>query len=240
MKLISCLLFIASIISDSYAQAKSAQLDVYKIDYGFYSKATDTSIISEVPMQVQQERMEKARWKPLSVYAHSDYLYAEDVSISNEKTIWQINYKTKDLMQLQGKMALPMNFDGFLNGRIFFPHEAITDSTHAFGILTLTDDTMTVAGYRCKRAVIQFTEQAWDEGDTKAEITVWYCPQLPKFYLPGYEYLQKIPGAALLVANDRGYGEAKGIIAKAVVKQKKPVSFFKLPKGTIILYPPKN
>lgn len=208
-------------------------VDVYKVDFGFYIDVTDTSYTSEA-----SRRNNKIDWKPLLVYAHPEYLYAEDILSNKEKTIWQIKYKNKSLMQLQGKTALPMNFDGFLNTDVYTADEEIKDKTSGYGRLIFSNDTMTVAGYLCKQAVIRYwTKEGWV--DTKeGETSIWYCPQLPRFYLPGYDYLQKIPGMALLILDDLAYGERKGIEAKAVVKLKKTVSFFDVPKGTFVMYPP--
>lgn len=227
------------IFTNGNAQTKNNQLlDAYKVDFGFYIKATDTNNPSEVPMHVEQERMEKAGWKPLVVYAHPEYLYAEDILPNGDETIWQIKYKIKRLMELRGKMALPMNFDELMKTNVYLTDEGFPERWKKHGGTTLTNDTITVAGHLCKRAVINYTPDAVRPGDTKLETTVWYCPELPRFYLPSFEYLQKIPGMALLVYSDRGHGEIKGIVAKNVVKLKKPASFYQLPKGTFIMYPP--
>lgn len=241
IRLTANMILIAFATNYSYAQTERKELlDVYKIEYGFYIKATDNSPASEIPMHVEQERMEKADWRPLQVYAHTEYLYAKEISHGYEENTWLLQYKTKSLWKLGSKMAFPMNFDGFLNTDVYTTDEQVADSTYGYGRITFTEDTMTVAGYLCRRAIIHYTKDAWGEGDTKNETTVWYCPQLPKFYLPEYEYLQKIPGAALLIWHDRGYGQVEGEIALKVTKQKKPGSFFQLPKGTNILYPPKR
>jgi hypothetical protein len=52
MRLTGFIMFIVFTANHSHAQAKRALLDVYKIDFGFYTKVTDTNTVSEVPMHV--------------------------------------------------------------------------------------------------------------------------------------------------------------------------------------------
>src|SRR5688572_26607803 len=92
------LLLTATLISaGAQAQIKNKQLlDVYKVDFGHYIGSAETS----TPMYAEMEQKDKAFQKPLTVYAHPKYLYAEDSGEKNNKTTWQVNYPAKKLMQL--------------------------------------------------------------------------------------------------------------------------------------------
>jgi hypothetical protein len=71
------------------------------------------------------------------------------------------------------------------------------------------------------------------------KIEIWYCPELPPYYLPPFSFLQKIPGAALMISMQDTGGRTEYLRATRITKQQKDISFFKPSKDIRILYPPK-
>lgn len=69
--------------------------------------------------------------------------------------------------------------------------------------LTFVNETKTIAGITCNRANF--------EHPTKPELgilSIWYCKEIPPVYWGEYNYLERLPGAALAIET-----ETKGIIA---------------------------
>ncbi|ULT27928.1 hypothetical protein KUH03_15700 [Sphingobacterium sp. E70] len=52
-----------------------------------------------------------------------------------------------------------------------------------------------IAGLSCKKATFNLAGSK----DKQTEITVWYAENLPKLYWGTYDYLEKVPGAALSI-----------------------------------------
>jgi len=69
--------------------------------------------------------------------------------------------------------------------------------------LTFVNETKTIAGVTCSRANF--------EHPSKPELgvlVIWYCKEIPPVYWGEYDYLNRLPGAALAIET-----ETKGIIA---------------------------
>ena len=236
------LLLAAIVLGKVQAQTivKNKLLDVYQIDFAHYAEKQEG--INYTPEYLEayetSQRLITAGKLPFTIYAHADYGYQVERSI--DTTIGIMQYRADKFMRIHGKTALMLGFKDLSGHDFYYASEAITDSNKVYAVITLTDDTMTVAGYSCRLAVVSYSSTAVRYGDTKMDMELWYAPGLPAFYGSGFDYLQKIPGAALFIVYDTGQNIRLGYKAKTVLKQKKPLSFFELPEGTEIIYPVKG
>ena len=145
-------------INSNAQTTKNQLLDVYKVDFGYYAQSIDTSRVSETPVMTEMKRMEKVGQTLLQVYAHPEYLHAKHHWISNEEAeVWLVQYKTGKLFQLLKSEALVMDFGYHMRTNVVLPREGFPERWKVHGRITFTNDTMTVAGYLCKRAVIKYT-----------------------------------------------------------------------------------
>jgi len=65
----------------------------------------------------------------------------------------------------------------------------------ADGKIRFTDDTTTIAGHVCRKALM-----AMEVGDNTQDIIIWYAENLPKLFWGEYDYLEKIPGLTMKVS----------------------------------------
>lgn len=216
------------------AQAKDTLLDVYRIIMAHDAQKQEGTTYTQEEMEVY-ENFKKGQIL-FTAYAHRDYLHATMQFINS--TIWIINYKENKALQIEGNQAFPLHYKDIFHNKFYDSHEPVTDSSNGYGIITLTEDTLTVAGYKCKRAIFSFVPGVLRPSEGNINGEVWYSSEVPAFYLPGFDYLPKIPGAALYISFNMGHNMNLGYKAESVAKQKKPLSFFDLPKGVSILYPP--
>ncbi len=66
-----------------------------------------------------------------------------------------------------------------------------------FEISLIPNQKKIIAGITCEKATFNLTGSQ----DPQTEITVWYAPKLPKLYWGTYDYLEKVPGAALYIGS---------------------------------------
>ncbi|WP_333576905.1 WG repeat-containing protein [Sphingobacterium sp. Lzh-3] len=66
-----------------------------------------------------------------------------------------------------------------------------------FEISLVPNQKKIIAGITCEKATFNLTGSQ----DPQTEITVWYAPNLPKLYWGTYDYLEKVPGAALYIGS---------------------------------------
>lgn len=219
----------------SYGQDKDSLLDVHKIVVAHYAEKQEGISYSQKELDAYGEY--KKGQVLFTAYAHPDYLHATMQSINN--TTWIIQYRNNKALQIAGGTALPMEYKNLFKDFFYYSDEQIADSSNGYGIVTLTEDTLTVAGYGCKRAIVHFIPGPLKRAEGTITGEVWYSPELPAFYLPSFDYLRKIPGAALYISVDMGQNMKLGYRATGVEKERKPLSFFDLPEGMNVLYPPK-
>lgn len=212
----------------------SVRLDIYRISFEAYR-----GYIADEPVRPLPKPAGKGRNAPLVIYAHPDYVLAREQKPGAEQTAWIIQYQEPSVMEIHGKMALPMNPGIQLATNVYAADEPVADSAVDYGVVSLLPDTMRIAGYLCKKAVIRYTPAPIPGNDEHRDVEIWYTPDLPVFYLPPFSYLQKIPGAALCIATERGNGLKDGYIATKTGRQQVPRSFFDVPEGVQIMYPPK-
>lgn len=212
----------------------SIKLDIYQISFEAYHEH-----IADEPVRNLPKPAGKSRSTPLVVYAHPDYVLAREQKPGAEKTTWIIQYREPSVMEIHGTMALPMNPEIQLATNVYAADEPVGDSTGDYGVVSLLPDTMSIAGYLCKKAVIRYTPAPIPGDEEHQAVEIWYTPDLPPFYLPPFSYLQKIPGATLRVAIEKGAGLKDGYVAMKISRKQVPPSFFDVPKGVHIMYPPK-
>lgn len=216
------------------AQVKDTLLDVYQITMAHDAQKEEGTTYTQEEIEVY-ENFKKGQVL-FTAYAHRDYLHATMQFINS--TIWIINYKEDKALQIEGNQAFPVHYKDIFHNKFYDSREPVTDSSNGYGIITLTEDTLTVAGYKCKRAIVSFVPGVLRPSERNITGEVWYSPEVPAFYMPGFDYLPKIPGAALYIYFNMGNNLNLGYKAESVSREKKPLSFFDLPKGVSILYPP--
>ncbi|MGN7824076.1 hypothetical protein ACTJJB_28395 [Chitinophaga sp. 22536] len=226
------------------AQDASDTLEVYRIIFA----ATGKPASSKTPSP------------SMTVCYHPDYLSATQTYANRKATSWLIWHHKKMLLQIDGKQGLPLNYRMQLKTNVYLPEETI-DSTATpetnnsadngdwdnaneyngpgYGKIDFTADTMTIVGYGCRKAVINYYYPPQCTNGLISSVTVWYTPDLPGFYLPPFTYLQKIPGAMLMICVTTADGATDGYKAADIVKEQKPVSFFRPAKDIQVLYPPR-
>lgn len=216
----------------SHAQTKAPSLEVYKMVYAAYTEPREEN------GEVNAASTPKNEIHKISLFAHARYLLVTEQFTKIDSSKWLVQYKEKKLWELRGSIALPLSYDDFLASEVFLENEERDSSLSDYGILTFTEDTATIEGYHCKKAIIEITAADKASSDPKKLMHIWYCPELPAAHWPTMNHLQKIPGAFLLTKYDKGYGEVECIRVKKISKQQKASTFFNLPKDMMILYPP--
>lgn len=236
------LLLLCTATTSLSAQENPEMLDVYKISFDPTAKSGRNKTLGA----------------SMTVCYHPDYLHATQTNSDGKKTSWLIRHPKKMLLQIDGKQGLPLNYATQLKTNVYLPGETIDSAANTkkpadagdwdneneyngpgIGHISFTEDTLTVAGYVCQKAVIAYKFPGQCKVGEILKTTVWYSPQLPPFYLPPFTFLQKIPGAALMICMEDSGGATACYIASSVAKEKKPVSFFKPANDIQIMYPPK-
>ena len=223
------------ISSMGFAQKKPAMFDVYKMDYVQYREGRpDNNVVDPafIPAKPTLELF------TISVFASKDHLLAIDRYSKKDSTVWLVHNPKKELWELRGKMALPLNYEEYLPANVFREDETADTTLKDYGILKFSADTLTLNGYLCKKATIEVAGTNVSPEEAKRFIHIWYCPDLPAFRWPTMNHLQKIPGAFLMTKLDIGWGPVECMKIRKITKLKKPATFFDIPKGMDILYPP--
>ncbi|NML40071.1 hypothetical protein HHL17_22920 [Chitinophaga sp. G-6-1-13] len=224
------------------AQDTSDTLDVCKIVFA----ATGKPANSKMPPA------------SMTVYYHPDYLYATQTHANRKETSWLIWHHKRMLLQIDGKQGLPLNYGMQLKTNVYLPEETIDTANNiektgsdgdwdneneyngpGYGKISFAEDTMTITGHLCKKAVINYSYPPQCTTGLIRRITIWYSPDLPQFYLPPFTHLQKIPGAALMICITTADGSKDCYKATDIVHEQKTISFFRPSKDIRILYPPR-
>lgn len=221
------------------AQEGAAPLDVYKIEFAASGKKQLAAMVA---------------------YCHPEYLYATQTGDDRKKTSWLVWYQAEKLLKIDGKQGLPLDYRKQLKTNVYLtgaPIDTAIDNQLAdnessgkwdneneynmpgYGTLTFTKNTAAIYGYLCQKAIIQYHLDAQCKVGMIRKIEIWYCPELPPYYLPPFSFLQKIPGAALMISMQDTGGRTEYLRATRITKQQKDISFFKPSKDIRILYPPK-
>lgn len=194
-------------------------------------------------------------------YCHPEYLFATQTAFDQKQTSWLVWYGAERLMKIEDKQGIPLNYRKQLKNNVYLedaPIDTAIDNQQAnspghgawdneneylmpgYGVLTPTDDTTTIESYLCRKAVIQYHLDAGCKVGMIRRIEIWYTMDLPRYYLPPFPFLQKIPGAMLMVAIQDTGGETTCLRATSITKERKDISFFRPSKDLHILYPPKR
>ncbi len=67
---------------------------------------------------------------------------------------------------------------------------------HNYDVKLIPGEEKIIAGYTCKLAKIELTEDI----NQKYEVSIWYTETIPSIYWGEYAYLKKVPGAALQIS----------------------------------------
>ena len=222
-----------------WAQEGATPLDVYKIEFTTSSKKQASAMVA---------------------YCHPEYLYATQTDDDKKKTSWLVWYHAEKLLKIEDQQGLPLNYKKQLKTNVYLsgaPIDTTIDNQltgndsygewdneneynmPGYGVLTFTRNTSAINGYLCQKAIIQYHLDAQCKGGVIRKTEIWYCPELPPYYLPPFSFLQKIPGAALMISMQDTGGKTEYLKARRITKQQKITSFFKPSKDIRIMYPPK-
>lgn len=225
------------------AQQSTDTLDVCKIEFSS----------SESPV------INKKQKASMVAYCHPDYLFATQTGYDRKKISWLVWYEAERLMKIEDKQGMPLNYRKQLKNNVYLegaPVDTAMDNQLArshrkgawdneneylipgYGVLSPAEDTITIEGYPCRKAVIQYHQDAGCKEGTIRRVEIWYTMDLPPYYLPPFAFLQNIPGAMLMIAMQDTEGKTTYLRATSITKQQKDISFFKPPKDIQIMYPP--
>lgn len=93
----------------------------------------------------------------------------------------------------------------------------------ADGKLRFTDDTITIANYICKKALMSISM-----GDNTQDIIIWYAENLPKLFWGEYDYLENIPGLPMKVST-LTHGMEVGIKVTSLSEELVDDALFRVP-----------
>lgn len=226
------------------AQQSTDTLDVCRIEFGS----------SESPATNKKQKAS------MVAYCHREHLFATQTAYDQKKTSWLVWYEAERLMKIEDKQGIPLNYRKQLRNNVYLegtPIDTAIDNqlanTHSnsdwdneneylipgYGVLTPTEDTITIEGYSCRKAVIQYHQDAGCKEGMIHRVEIWYTLDLPRYYLPPFSFLQNIPGAMLMIAMQDTDGGTTYLRATSIIKERKDISFFKPSKDIQILYPPR-
>ncbi|MBC9932278.1 hypothetical protein [Chitinophaga qingshengii] len=241
------LIIIGSVLSSIgtlHAQENTSTVDICKIEFAAAIELMSSAKVVPAP-------------KPpvaMAVYYNPDYLYGMLVQDDGKERSWLIWHHRKMLLQIDDKLGLPLNYGKQLKTNVYLPGEAKADTatystvadwdneseydSPGKGTLTLTEDTTTIQGYMCRKAIIQYHADSLGKAGPVRSVEIWYCPDLPAFVIPPYSFLQKIPGAALAIMTESTYGKKTFLQASSITQQQEDITFFRPAEDIQIMYPP--
>ncbi|MET4081733.1 GLPGLI family protein [Pedobacter sp. UYP30] len=220
-----CMLFASKI----NAQEKTASVsEVWKIDYGLVFKSIDPlNKAKQDNGQLSELELAKAltmgddEGPILRCYLSKGKYRVEEKGLSSSVIV----YQQPDTSYYRLDTAQKVAYRSAIN-RPYVDVQMAGDSMIVISSddfkLKQSEDTATVAGYFCKKAVFSMDDYP------AQEITVWYSPQLPPMYWGKYTYLQKLPGCALSIFSKQ-QKLMVGIEAKIVEKLTVANTLFSVP-----------
>ena len=86
-----------------------------------------------------------------------------------------------------------------------------------------SDDTLTIAGHLCKKAVMRISA-----GYEAQDMIIWYAENMPKLFWGEYDYLEDIPGLAMRIATVQ-HGMEIGVQVRDIHEESVDAALFEVP-----------
>ena len=191
-----------------------AQQKTFKISYQFADPETGADTSASEFIKILPGSGEAL----MQTYISKDYMRIENLLFGKSIQISNIPEETSYLLDESSKTYTATEM---ASGKLIETSEDYIYSGD-FEISILPNEKKIIAGIPCKKAIFNLPGST----DKQHEITVWYADQLPKLYWGTYDYLEKVPGAALYVGT-----EGLGIEATKVEEIPFDKSLFEIPEG---------
>lgn len=199
-----------------FVKTGSAQQKLFKITYQFADPETGTDTSSSEFIKILTSNSEAL----MHAYICNDQMRVETLLFGKSVQISNIKEETSYLIDENSKTYTSTDL---ASGKLI---ETSAGGDYAyssdFEISLVPNEKKIIAGLPCKKAIFNLAGSK----DKKTEITVWYAEQLPKLYWGTYDYLEKVPGAALYIG-----AEGLGIQATIVEEVPYDTALFEIPEG---------
>ncbi|MND46802.1 KWG Leptospira [compost metagenome] len=199
-----------------FVKTSSAQQKVFKITYQFADPETGTDTSASEFIKILAENGEAL----MHAYICKDQMRVETLLFGKSIQISNIKDETSYLIDENSKTYTSTDL---ASGKLI---ETSAGGDYAyssdFEMSLIPNEKKVIAGLSCKKATFNLAGSK----DKQTEITVWYAENLPKLYWGTYDYLEKVPGAALSIG-----AEGLGIQATKVEEVPYDTALFEIPEG---------
>ncbi len=194
----------------------SAQQKLFKITYQFADPETGTDTAASEFIKILAGNGEAL----MHAYISKDQMRIESLLFGKSIQISNIKEETSYLIDENSKTYTSTDL---ASGKLIETSEG-GDYAYSsdFEISLIPNEKKVIAGLSCKKATFNLAGSK----DKQTEITVWYAENLPKLYWGTYDYLEKLPGAALYIGS-----EGLGIQATEVEEVSYEPALFEIPEG---------
>jgi GLPGLI family protein len=218
--------FLALTFSLIFSLTAFCQFPTFKIDYKFL---VDSSLFQlDADEMDEKQKMLMTTASLLLAFQDGDKSVAQvwvNKNFVRAKTsFYSDNYEINNKVNNQNIFLYPESQQYYINTS---PQDKILDLGDSIKLASelpiefIEDQEKTIAGYKCKLALITAVE---DE-ENQTQIQVWYTESLPPAYWGEYAYLKNIPGAALEISTS-GIG-----IQASEVQPEADLNIFSIPEG---------
>ncbi|MEZ0450564.1 WG repeat-containing protein [Sphingobacterium thalpophilum] len=194
----------------------TAQQKVFKIAYQFADPETGTDTSASEFIKVLADQGESL----MRAYISKDQIRVETLLFGKSVQISDLTQQTS--YQLD-EISKTYTTTEIASGKLI---ETSAEGDYAYSsdlqIRLIPNEKKIIAGIACKKAIFNLE----GTNDPQTEITVWYAENLPKLYWGTYDYLEKVPGAALYVG-----AAGLGIQATKVEEIPFDKTLFEIPEG---------
>lgn len=199
-----------------FAKTSLAQQKVFKITYQFADPETGTDTSASEFIKILAGNGEAL----MHAYICKDQMRVESLLFGKSIQISNIKEETSYLIDENSKTYTSTDL---ATGKLI---ETSAGGDYAyssdFEMSLIPNEKKIIAGLSCKKATFNLAGSK----DKQTEITVWYAENLPKLYWGTYDYLEKVPGAALSIG-----AEGLGIQATKVEEVPYDTALFEIPEG---------
>ncbi|MCS4228438.1 WG repeat-containing protein [Sphingobacterium sp. BIGb0165] len=199
-----------------FVKISSAQQKVFKITYQFADPETGTDTSASEFIKILAGNGEAL----MHAYICKDQMRVESLLFGKSIQISNIKDETSYLIDENSKTYTSTDL---ASGKLI-ETSAGGDYVYSsdFEMSLIPNEKKVIAGLSCKKATFNLAGSK----DKQTEITVWYAEQLPKLYWGTYDYLEKVPGAALSIG-----AAGLGIQATKVEEVPYDTALFEIPEG---------
>lgn len=206
-----------SLIFSLFIEKGFTQQKLYKISYQFADPETGTDTSASEFIKILAGNGDAL----MHAFISKDQMRIENLLFGKSVQISNISKGTSYLLDETNKTYSPTDL---ASGQLIETSNEGDNYAYSsdFEISLVPNEKKNIAGIACQKALFNIAGSK----DKQTEITVWYAAQLPKLYWGTYDYLEKVPGAALYVGS-----AGLGIEANKVEEINFDQSLFEIPEG---------